>query len=205
MKTPYKDIYQVLKLNRLIVLAVIIMAFISSTLSLYHATSAQKALLNKTFVVDSQGTILPLRIADQSEYLQVEALAHLETFHRYFYELNTSNFEEHLQKALWLADESVDQVYRQKQMEGVYNRLLQYALVQKVTQIKSSLDMTTAPYKFMTTVYFEITRGDLTDHYQLETSGELIRVERQFPKNPHGFLVTDFFENNLKKLPDAKR
>ncbi|MDP5361695.1 MAG: hypothetical protein NWP79_06055 [Paracoccaceae bacterium] len=35
--------------------------------------------------------------------------------------------------------------------------------------------------------------------------GNLIRVDRHFPNNTHGLLITNFFENSLKKLTDATR
>ena len=44
-----------------------------------------------------------------------------------------------LEKALWLGNSSVDNLYRQKKADGVYNRLLQYSLVQKVLSIDSQI------------------------------------------------------------------
>jgi hypothetical protein len=72
-------------------------------------------------------------------------------------------------------------------------------LVQKVIQIDTELDLTAEPYKFRTTTYFEINRGTIIDHYTLVSSGQLIIVDRNFPKNTHGLLITDYFENSLKK------
>jgi len=202
MKTPYKHIYSVLRLNRFIVLSVIIIAFTSSTISLYQVRKVHREMLDKAFAVDSEGGVIPLQLVDQKENLEVEAKAHLESFHRYFYDLNTSNYEANLEKSLWLGNQSVDEVYRQKKTDGVYNRLLQYSLVQEVTKISSEIDLSNAPYTFRTTIQFEINRGSITDRYELLTSGALIRVDRHFPRNPHGLLITDYFENSLKKLSD---
>jgi len=96
----------------------------------------------------------------------------------------------------------VDALYKQKKTEGVYNRLLQYSLVQKVLHIDSKVDLTSEPYGFETTIVFEINRGSVTDTYQLRTLGKLIRVDRNFPHNTHGLLITDFFEKTLRKLED---
>jgi len=200
MKTPYRHIYRILRLNRFIVLSVIIIAFTSSTISLYQVRKVHQEMLNKAFAVSNDGTVIPLKLVDQKENMEVEAKAHLEAFHRYFYDLNTSNYESSLEKSLWLGNQSVDEVYRQKKADGVYNRLLQYSLVQKVTEIHSQVDLSTEPYKFKTTVHFEINRGSITDRYELTTSGALLKVERHFPRNPHGLLITNYFENSLKKL-----
>ncbi|MDO6761767.1 conjugal transfer protein TraK, partial [Tamlana sp. 2_MG-2023] len=46
----------------------------------------------------------------------------------------------------------------------------------------------------------EINRGSIIDAYELTTTGKLIHVGRNFPKNTHGLLITDFYENTLRKL-----
>ena len=144
--------------------------------------------------------LIPLKLVSQKENLAVEALAHLELFHRYFYGIDDSNYEKNLEKALWLGNGSVDNVYRQKKADGVYNRLLQYSLVQKIISMDTELDLSKEPYGFRTETVFEIDRGSVTDRYQLITTGNLIRVDRNFPNNTHGLLITDFFENSLRKI-----
>ena len=129
----------------------------------------------------------------------------MELFHTYFYNIDASNYEKHLKKALWLGNSSVDALYRQKKADGVYNRLLQYSLIQKVTHIASKIDIQQEPYAFETTTLFEINRGSVTDTYQLITTGNLIHVDRNFPNNTHGLLITNFFENTLKRMEHENR
>ena len=200
MKTPYKNIYSVLRLNRLIVLSVTIVAFLSSSFALWSVFDMNQRMLSSMFAVNTDGSIIPLKLIDEKENLEVEALAHLRLFHQYFYGIDTSNFEDNLEKALWLGNSSVDNVYRQKKAEGVYNRLMQYSLVQKVLEINSEVDVSQEPYGFRTVTIFEINRGDVVDRYELVTTGELLKVDRQFPRNTHGLLITNFFENSLRKL-----
>ena len=57
-------------------------------------------------------------------------------------------------------------------------------------------------YAFRTTTIFEINRGSIIDTYELVSTGKLITVDRNFPNNPHGLLITDYFENTLKKVND---
>ncbi len=110
------------------------------------------------------------------------------------------SFETHMEKALWLGNNSVAEVYQQKKADGFYNRLLQYSLVQKVEHIESKIKMEGANMTFQTRIVLQIHRGAVTDTYELVTSGHLLQVERNFPHNPHGLLITDFFENSLRKL-----
>ena len=200
MKTPYKNITSVLKLNRIIVLSVIVCSLVSSSFSLWMAYNTNEKALNNAFAINTDGSVIPLKLVTQKANFQVEALAHLELFHRYFYNIDASNYEINLEKALWLGNSSVDNIYRQKKSDGVYNRLLQYSLVQKVLQIESQLKEEHGAYTFTTTTSFEINRGTIVDSYELITTGSLIVVNRNFPNNPHGLLITDYFESSLKKI-----
>ncbi|MHA6280842.1 conjugal transfer protein TraK [Salinimicrobium sp. CAU 1759] len=200
MKTPYTNIYSVLKINRFIVLAVVIVAFLSSAFSLWLVFNMNHKMLNSMFAVNTDGSVIPLKLTEQKENQEVEALAHLDQFHRYFYGIDASNYESNLDKALWLGNSSVDNVYRQKKADGLYNRLVQYSLVQKVKSIDTELDLSREPYAFKTMIRFEINRGSVVDDYELLTSGNLIKVDRHFPRNTHGLLITEFFENSLRKI-----
>lgn len=200
MKTPYKNIYNILKLNRFIVLAVIIFAFLSSSFSLWMAFSTNKDALNNAFAINTDGSIIPLKLINQKENFKVEALAHLQLFHNYFYNIDASNYEKNLEKSLWLGNSSVDNLYRQKKADGVYNRLLQYSLVQEVISINSIIEIDKDAYSFTTTTVFAINRGSIVDTYELVSTGSLILVDRNFPNNPHGLLITNYFENSLKQI-----
>ena len=202
MKTPFKNIYDVLKLNRFIVLIVVVGAVLTSIVSILMVIKLHKEAVNNAFVVNQDGSVIPLQLVSQRENLKVEALAHLELFHSYFYNLDASNYESNLEKALWLGNSSADALYRQKKVDGFYNRLLQYSLVQKILSIESEVDVQQEPYSFRTRTIFQINRGTVTDTYELITTGKLIYVDRNFPKNTHGLLITDFFENSLQKLED---
>lgn len=202
METPYTSIYAVLKINRLIVISVVIGATLSMLFSGWMVYTTYQKALDSAFAISTTGEVIPLKLVIQKEYQEVEALAHLELFHTYFYSIDASNYKENLEKALWLGNSSVDAVYRQKKADGVYNRLIQYSLVQRIRSIESEVNLDTDPFSFKTTTRFEINRGTITDVYELVTTGNLIKVDRNFPNNPHGLLITDYFENSLRKLTD---
>ena len=201
MKTPYKNIYDVLKMNRFMVLAAIVMAFLSTIISSLISYKMYNKALDGSFAIGKNGEVIPLQWVQKKENLEVEALEHLRLFHNYFYGLDATNFESHIEKALWLGDSSVDNIYRQKKADGVYNRLMQYSLVQKVISIESELDLSAEPYPFRTVTVFQINRGLATDTYELVSTGKLLHLEkRNFPNNTHALLITDYFENTLKKI-----
>ncbi|MCC4228563.1 conjugal transfer protein TraK [Zunongwangia profunda] len=200
MKIPYQNIYKVLRTNRFIVLSSVIGSAVVCIISVVMVIKLHRESQNNAFVINEEGSIIPLKLVKQRENLKVEALAHLELFHRYFYGLNANNYKNNIEKSLWLGNSSVSDLYQQKQADGVFNRLLQYSLIQKVISIDSQVDLQNQPYQFSTTTIFEINRGSVTDRYELKTAGQLLQVDRNFPHNPHGLLITDFFENSLRKI-----
>jgi hypothetical protein len=205
MKTAYKNIYAVLAINRFIVLVVSICALGSSAFCGWLVYDIHQKALNSSFAINTDGSVIPLKWVNQQENLLVESLAHLELFHTYFYDIDASNYEKNLEKALWLGNSSVDNLYRQKKADGVYNRLLQYSLVQKVISIESQVDLQQSPFSFRTVTLFEINRGTVVDRYELVSTGNIILVDRNYPHNTHGLLITNYFENTLKKLSDETR
>lgn len=200
MKTPYKDIYTLLDRNRIIVWSVVFASTIIGVVAILSVIKLHRETMGNAFMVNTDGNVIPLKLVSQKENLAVEALSHLELFHTYFYNIDASNYQKNLEKALWLGNSSVDALYRQKKSDGVYNRLLQFSLIQKVLQIDSEIDLSKVPYIFRTVTRFEINRGTVVDTYELVTSGNMIHVDRNFPKNTHGLLITDYFEKSLKKL-----
>jgi hypothetical protein len=199
---PYRTIHEILTLNRILTTTIVLCSLGTSAFFGWLSYDLYQRSHNGAFAVNTDGTIIPLRWTDQQENLQVEAKAHLERFHTHFYGVDASNYERNLDRALWLGDSSVDDLYRQKKSEGIYNRLLQYSLVQKVTKISSDVDLGTDPPSFRTVTRFEVDRGSIVDRYELVSSGKLVQVDRNYPHNPHGLLITDYFENSLKLLQD---
>ena len=205
MKTPYKNIYTVLKTNRFIVIAVISAATLSSLFSGWMVFDIHHKALNNAFAINTEGAVIPLKLVSQKENFKIEALSHLELFHTYFYNIDASNYEKNLEKALWLGNSSVDNLYRQKKADGIYNRLLQFSLVQKVLSTQSKIQQSNDTYSFETTTVFEINRGTVVDKYQLVCTGNLILVDRNYPNNTHGLLITNYFEKTLKKVFNESR
>ncbi len=82
MKTSYKNIYTILRINRFIVLAVTICALSSSVFSGWIVYDTHKKALNSSFAINTDGTVIPLKWVVQKENFKVEALAHLELFRK---------------------------------------------------------------------------------------------------------------------------
>lgn len=197
---PYKNIFESLKINRIITISIIGFAAVISIFSIYQVRRIHEESLDKAFVIDPQGSVFPLKEVYHKEYLEVESRAHLERFLFFFYELNSINYRDRLSKALWLGDQSVDQLYKQKKEDGVYNRILQYSLLQKIEGSDFNVRIQGDKIHFTAEVILKITRGEVNDLYNLKVTGQLIKVARKFPENPHGLLITDYYEQQLIKI-----
>ncbi len=202
---PYKSIYEVLRLNRFVTITVTVTALLSSTFSGMMVHRMYKKAMDSAFAISTDGSVIPLRLVERRENLKVEALAHLQRFHELFHGIDAGNHVSNIEKALWLGDASVANVYRQKKADGLYNRLLQYSLVQRVLSVDSEVDLTLAPHPFRTVTVFEIDRGGSVDRYELVTSGRLKVADRLFPNNTHGLSITEYFENSLRRMPVGDR
>jgi len=91
IKSPYKNIYDVLKLNQFIVLATVIGAVLTSIVSVVMVIKLHRESINNAFVVNGDGNVIPLKMVSQLENFEVEALSHLHLFHQYFYGIDASN------------------------------------------------------------------------------------------------------------------
>ena len=60
--TPYRNIYSVLKLNRYIVLAVVLACLLTSIFALVTVYRFNQRMLNSTFAVNTDGSIIPLKL-----------------------------------------------------------------------------------------------------------------------------------------------
>lgn len=205
MKTPYKNIYTVLGTNRTIVIAALIVALLSIIISLFFVYAIYNKALDSSWAINVDGTVLPIKLVESKESFDIEVMHDLDMFHRAFYDINANNYESQIEKALWLGNESVDELYRQKKSEGVYNKLVQFNLIQKVTDIKTQIDTRTQPFQFRTVVTFEVNRGTTVDSYKVVTKGNLIKITRNYPHNPHGLLITNFYEERLRRLNNENR
>ncbi len=200
MKTPYKDIYDTLKSNRIVMIVVVVFSTLTTICSLSFAYSVYQTSLNSHFAVNTNGEIIPLAFINERNNFEVEAQHDLQLFFEAFYSIDQTSFEDNIEKALWLGDDSVKERFLQKQSEGFYNEMIANSLIQKVQHIESVVN-TQSPYDFKTSLILSLQRASITDYYEIVVSGNIVLLDtRHFPENPHGMLITNFFEESQKKI-----
>lgn len=134
--------------------------------------------------------------------IKIEIKNHLLMFHDNFYEYDSFNWEKNSEKALWLGDDSVEQLFIKRSNDGWYNRVEMYNVKQKIEinpediQIKGNDE----PFAFKLNALLTINQSGSVTKYQFQTSGNIVFVSRNFPLNPHGLLITNFNEINRTKI-----
>lgn len=194
MSAHYKNFSKILLINRLVVLGVILCCTIISTVAIYLTNKTYNKALNFRYAVNTDGSIIPLKLLEERENFEVELLSHLNNFHNYFYNLSPTNYKSNIDKALWLGNKSVSDLYKEKQAKSVYNDIIQYSLIYNIDDIKIDYNSSKEPYRFKATIKLSVLRGESKVSYLLITTGSVIHVDRNFPYNTHGLLITNFYE-----------
>jgi len=145
---------------------------------------------NQIYVIDGEIPFLAERAQLQSTF-EIEAKAHVNLFHQYFFNLPPDNeyIEYSVGKALYLADESALKQKKAMQENGFYTDLTSSSAVCSI--ICDSVVLNAEENEF--TFYGKqlIKRRTSEIRRSLITSGRLKNVPRS-KNNPHGLLVTNW-------------
>ncbi len=198
------NIYKALRRNRAITVGAVVLALVTVIASFVFAFSVYVYQMNHALTLDKNGDVLPLRYIDINDALKIRASHHVEMFHNYFYSYDKSSFETRIEKALWLADESVENIYLMLQNENWFEQVIRFNLVQEI-EIKPGnilIEGNKLPFTFKASSIIQVKQLGQVKTYQLETSGVITNVHANYPLNPHGLLITEYQENSKIELDD---
>jgi hypothetical protein len=202
MNKPKLDIYKFLVINRLIVLALLVaFAFFSIVFGVAINRLYSKQL-NTVLVLDSEGDVVPMKWMDRLENIHIEVKHHLTLFHTYFYGYDSFSVEKNTEKALWLGDNTVEQLYIKRSNDGWYNRVQMFDIKQsiEINPMDITIEGTDEPFNFRVKAKLTIEQGNQVSEYLFETIGTVIMVNRNYPLNPHGLLITNYNEVNRQQI-----
>lgn len=203
MDKPKKDIYKTLIVNRMVVFALTIAFIVATTIQSISIKNLKKDFLNTILCLDYNSEVIPVKWMQRDENIKVEIMNHLEMFSKYFYQFDAFNVDKQLEKALWLGDKSVEQVYIKRKNDGFYDQVKTLGSVHKIDDIlPENIEIfgNKEPYAFRVKLFLSITQDEQTVRYSFEISGLIIFVNRNYPLNPHGMLITKFSETNKIKI-----
>lgn len=190
------NIYKALKRNKAITIGTVILGCITIISSFVFAFSVYVYQMNHALTIDKNGDILPLRYININDALKIRSAHHVEMFLKYFYQYDKTSFESQMQKALWLADESAENIYLLLQNENWFEKVMQYNLIQEI-EVKPDnifIEGDKVPFTFKASCIVRVIQQGQAKSYQLECSGVISKVHENYPLNPHGFLISEYKE-----------
>ena len=145
---------------------------------------------NKIYVLDSNVPILVQRTT-MDETLDVEAKAHIEAFHHYFFTLAPDDkyIKYTMNKAMYLVDETGLAQYNTLKEKGFYNNIMGTSAVFSIFCDSIKFNKEKMEFTYYGRQRIERRTNILTR--ELVTAGQLKRVPRT-DNNPHGLLIVNW-------------
>lgn len=174
-----------------------------SVFSSYQFAEAQR---QKIYVLDKGKSLMLALSQDASLNRPVEAREHIRRFHELFFTLAPDNkaIEANIKRALFMADKSAFNYYKDLSEKGYYNRIISGNIHQRVVIDSIQTNFNSYPYEM--TLYGRqwITRASNKTERSLVTYCQLVNSVRS-DNNPQGFTIENFKVLANKDLQTIKR
>lgn len=138
----------------------------------------------------ANGKALEAFSADRKDNIPVEARDHIQMFHHFFFTLDPDEkvIQGNITRALYLADNSAEKIYRDLKEKGYYSDLISGNISQQVSIDSIQVNLSEYPYPFRCYAQEKMVRTTSVVTRTLVTEGLLRNVSRS-DNNPHGFLI----------------
>lgn len=160
----------------------------------------------KIYVLDNGKSLMLALSQDLSQNRPVEAREHVRRFHELFFALSPDKaaIESNIRKALFLADKSAFNYYKDLAEKGYYNRLISGNINQFIRVDSVSCNFDAYPYQVTTYARQRIVRESNITERLLISRCNLMNTTRS-DNNPQGFLIERFEVVENRDLNTIKR
>lgn len=199
MKTG-EDFFTVLKKNNTTVWVVGFVAILSILGSLFFAFTVYKDSTNNIYSINEKGELIPLKKLEIQNANLIQAKANLELFVDQYYNLDAYSMKRKRERVLWLVGDQPTLIVKDRANKGYFDEFLSIAgLTQNAEILQQTLKITKeAPYTAEFVVRIQRVNGGVSQFYNSTIQLTMQRVNRNFPYNPYGLLITQFSENLQK-------
>lgn len=196
---PHIDIYATLKKNAWVTKLSILSSAIVMVVSILMVVNLYRNNDKFVYGISSDKTMLPLERIEANKLQETFMKGHVERFMTKFYQYDQWNYEDQIEASLWLVDQSGKKLYRFYKNNGYINTMIQSTSSQKMTDIKVQLQ---EQGSFLVQGTIVINKPGKTEgnSYLLTAQGQLKKVSQNYPKNPYGFLITNYKEVSKQKI-----
>jgi len=195
------NIYTAFKRNNLVVWLLLSLTLIVIMVSFFFCFTVYKNSQQNLFAITEKGVLVPLERLDHKRDKLKQVQANLDYMISLYYDLDGFTMKEKKEKLFWLLGKQPTEVVKDRNKKGYFNTFLSInGLVQHAFIDQSSWKIFTidSPYKIAFTVYIVRINGDSKSYYKSEITATLKSVNRNYPYNPYGLLITSFSENLIE-------
>lgn len=199
------NLYTALKKNNVRVYSVSIVCLIISLASLGFAYMVyQNSLSNIYGINPKNGDLAQLSKLEGKEGDMIQLKANVSYFVDNYYSLNAFNMKSKREKVFWLVGEKPTVIIKDRANKGYFDNFLTIAGLQQNAQIlEQTLKISdTEPYQASFTIRITRTNNGVSEYYNNFVTMTLVKVNRNYPYNPYGYLITQFSEN-LQRVADV--
>ena len=202
---PEKDIYVELRKNRIITIGSLVaattIAIVAIVASITFCYNSSKLTVNKLLTIDKNGDVLPLTLVDRKDNIKIEIKDHLQKWFDLYYSFDFNNVRKNPKRAQWLISSEEYKRLNEK-YDGWFKEIENKKLTQKTEMDIDSIVVTGTkePFSFQTTAKVVVSDGQTINSFRLKVSGNIILVSADYPKNPHGFVIINYAEEELQKI-----
>lgn len=195
------DIYNILKKNNTAVWAITSTCIIISSISIFMTYKIYTESQKNLYAINDRGEMIPLRKLDEKKDRLKEVQAHLDYFISLYYDLDGYTMKEKKEKILWLVGKQPTSIIKDKDKKGYFNTflsvtgLVQHAQINQKTWKIRSLE---SPYNVSFSTIIMRVNGTSKEYYNCDIIVTLEDVNRNYPYNPYGLLITNLSENLSK-------
>lgn len=195
-----EDFFTVLKKNNTTVWVVGFVAILSVLGSLFFAFTVYKDSTNNIYSINEKGELIPLKKLDIQNADLIQAKANLELFVDQYYNLDAYSMKRKRERVLWLMGDQPTLIIKDRANKGYFDEFLSIAgLTQNAEILQQTLKITKeAPYTAEFVVRIQRINGGVSEFYNSTIKLKMERVNRNFPYNPYGLLITQFSESLQK-------
>ena len=198
-----ENFYTILKKNNITVWIVSVVAVIVIIGSLLFSWMVYQQSTQNIYTISNNGELIPLRMLDENQADQIQAKANIEYFISQYYNLDAYSMKTKRERVYWLLGKQPTQIIKDRANKGYFDNFLSMAgLTQNAQLMQNSLQISKeSPYTATFKVRIQRVNGGISEWYNSNITLQMERVNRNYPYNPYGLLITQFSES-LEKIAD---
>ena len=192
-----ENFYTILKKNNTAVWAISCVSVACSLGSIYFSYSVYESSTNNIFAINEKGELIPLRKLDIENANLIQAKSNLELFVELYYNLDAFSMKKKRERVLWLVGDQPTKVIKDRISKGYFDEFLTISgLIQNAEILQQTLKISNSdPYEAEFVVRIQRVNGGVSEFYDSHVKLKMERVNRNYPFNPYGLLITQLSEN----------